>query len=62
VTAIRWIAFGALIWGLFTGVAYVLTPLLTEGWGNTTSTVAGLIVVTTCAIALMRCDPRGGQR
>ena len=54
---LRWLATGLLVWGLFTGIAYVLVPLLTEGWGNDVSTLAGLALIGFCGAALLRLDP-----
>ena len=56
--ALRWIVVGLLVWGLFTGIAYVLVPLLTDGWGNEVSFVAGLALIGLCTIGLLRLDPR----
>jgi hypothetical protein len=33
--ALKWLATALLLWGLFTGVAYVLTPFVTDGWATT---------------------------
>jgi len=57
-TAFRWIAAGVLVWGLFTGIAYALTPVLTDGWGNGLSTAAGLVLIVACCLGLLRLDPR----
>jgi hypothetical protein len=56
--ALRWIAFGLLIWGLFTGLAYVLVPVLTEGWGNDLSFAVGCALIGLCAAGLLQLDPR----
>jgi dipeptide/tripeptide permease len=60
--ALRWLGIALLIWGLFTGLAYVMTPFLTDHrWGDdrTTAVGAGLIVV--CAVALLRVGPNFGS-
>ncbi len=46
------------MWGLFTGIAYALTPLLTDGWGNEVGTFAGLALIVACGLGLLRLDPR----
>ena len=56
--AARWIAAALLVWGLFTGMAYVLVPVLTDGWGNEWSLVAGFALIVVCGGALLRFDPR----
>jgi hypothetical protein len=56
--ALRWLAAGLLLWGLFAGIAYVLVPLLTDGWGNQWSFVAGLVLIGLCSAGLLRLDPR----
>lgn len=58
--AVRWLMAGLLIWGLFTGIAYVLVPVLTDGWGNTASLVAGFGLIAICGGILLRFDPRDG--
>lgn len=55
---LRWLLAILLVWGLFTGVGYVLTPLLTEGWGDNTSTAVGLGLIVLCTAGLFRLDPR----
>jgi hypothetical protein len=57
-TAVRWIGIALLVWGLFTGIAYVLTPLLTDGWGNGLSTAVGVALIVACGYGLFRLDPR----
>jgi len=59
-TALRWTAVVLLVWGLFTGIAYVLVPLLTDGWGNEWSAFAGLVLIALCGALLLRIDPRRG--
>ena len=59
-SALRWILAGLLIWGLFTGIAYLLTPLMTDGWGNGTSTAVGAVLAVACAAGLLKLDPRRG--
>jgi len=58
VSALRWIFTGLLAWGLFTGIAYVLTPLVTDGWGNSVSSAGGLVLTAVCAAGLLAFDPR----
>lgn len=55
---LRWLLVILLVWGLFTGIGYVLSPLLTERWGNNTSTVVGLGLIVLCTAGLLRLDPR----
>jgi hypothetical protein len=55
---LRWIAAGLLMWGLFTGIGFVLVPVLTDGWGNTASLLAGVGLIVVCVVALLRLDPR----
>jgi hypothetical protein len=56
--ALQWIVAGLLVWGLFTGIAYVLVPVLTDGWGNALSFIAGLVLIGLCSAGLLRLDPR----
>jgi hypothetical protein len=58
VTVSRWLAAGLLVWGLFTGITYALTPLLTDGWGNGLSTASGVVLIVVCGALLVRLDPR----
>jgi hypothetical protein len=58
VTVLRWIAVVLLAWGLFTGVAFVLVPLVTNGWGNTASFFAGVGLIVTCGAGLIHIEPR----
>jgi hypothetical protein len=55
---VRWIVAGLLVWGLFTGIAYVLVPLMTDGWGNELSFAVGLVLIGVCGTLLLRFDPR----
>ena len=57
-TAVRWLVAALLVWGLFTGTAYVLIPLLTDGWGNGVSFTIGLALIAICGALLLRFDPR----
>lgn len=57
-TAVRWLVAGLLVWGLFTGIAYVLVPVVTDGWGNGVSLLAGLVLIGICAAGLLKLDPR----
>jgi hypothetical protein len=59
-TALRWLFAGLLIWGFFTGIGFVLTPYMTDGWGNDLSTAAGVVMILVCAVALLSFDPRRG--
>jgi hypothetical protein len=59
-SAFRWLLTLVLGVGLFTGIAYVLTPLLTDGWGNTTSTVVGIVLIAACGAGLLKLNPRAG--
>jgi hypothetical protein len=56
--ALRWVLAVLLAWGLFTGIAYVLVPVLTEGWGNDMSFVAGIALIAFCSAGILRIDPR----
>jgi hypothetical protein len=56
--AVRWIVAGLLVWGLFTGIGYVLVPLMTDGWGNDLTPVIGLALIAVCSALLLRFDPR----
>jgi hypothetical protein len=58
--ALRWLLTAVLIWGLFTGIAYALVPIMTDGWGNEMSFVAGLALIGLCGGGLLRLDPRRG--
>jgi hypothetical protein len=55
---VRWIVAGLLVWGLFTGIAYVLVPLMTDGWGNDLTVMIGVALVAVCSALLLRFDPR----
>lgn len=57
-TVLKWLATVLLVWGLFGGIAYILTPLLTDGWGSTTSSLAGVALIVFCGLGLLRLDPR----
>lgn len=57
-TALRWLIAALLVWGLFTGLAYALVPLVTNGWGNTVTVLIGVMLVLICAAGLLRFDPR----
>ena len=52
--ALRWVIAGLLVWGLFTGIAYVMVPFLTDGWGNDLSAVGGLVLIGVCGALLLR--------
>ena len=60
-TALKWLMAGLLTLGLFTGMAYVLTPLVTNGWGNEWTLLVGFALILICGAALNRLDPRGGR-
>ena len=55
---VRWIVAGLLVWGLFTGIAYVLVPLMTDGWGNDLTVMIGVALAAVCSALLLRFDPR----
>ena len=55
---LRWTGFALLIWALFTGIAYALVPILTDGWGNQSTTFIGLGLIIVSGAALTRFDPR----
>jgi hypothetical protein len=54
----KWVLTILLAYGLFTGIAYVLVPVLTDGWGNTTTVLIGVLLLAACAVGLLRVDPR----
>jgi hypothetical protein len=54
----KWVLTILLAYGLFTGIAYVLVPVLTDGWGNTTTVLIGVLLLAGCAVGLLRVDPR----
>ena len=56
----RWIVAAVLLFGLFTGIAYVLVPVLTDGWGNELSFAVGVALIVCCGAALFHFDPRQG--
>jgi len=47
-----------LAWGLFTGIAFVLIPLVTDGWGNTISFLVGIGLIIASGAGLIRIGPR----
>ncbi len=51
---LKWVAMGLLIWGLFIGIAFVLTPIVTDEWGNATSLFAGVGLVFLCSLGLLK--------
>lgn len=53
---LRWTVIGLLLFVLFTGVAYVLTPMLTDGWGNSFSSVVGVLLAVLSLGALWAVD------
>ncbi len=56
--AAKWLVAILLGYGLFTGIAYVLVPVVTDGWGNTTTLLIGLALLVVCGAGLLRLDPR----
>ena len=58
--ALRWVVAGLLMWGLFTGIAYVLVPVLTDGWGNDSTPLIGIALIAVCSVGLLKVDPRRG--
>lgn len=57
-TIVGWLVAGLLAWGLFTGIGFVLVPLLTDGWGNSLSFIVGLALISVCGALLLHVDPR----
>ena len=55
---LRWTGFALLIWALFTGIAYALVPVLTDGWGNPSTPFIGMGLIIVSGAALTRFDPR----
>ena len=55
---VKWLVAILLGYGLFTGIAYVLVPVVTDGWGNTTTLLIGLALLVVCGASLLRLDPR----
>lgn len=60
-TAVKWIVAVLFAWGLFTGIAFVLVPLATSGWGNTVSFFAGVGLILVCGAGLIRIEPGARQ-
>ena len=54
----KWVLTILLAYRLFTGIAYVLVPVLTDGWGNTTTVLIGMLLMAACGVGLLRVDPR----
>lgn len=54
----KWLLTILLAYGLFTGVAYVLVPVVTDGRGNTTTLLIGVVLLVACGAGLLRIDPR----
>lgn len=54
----KWLLALVLGYGLFTGIAYVLVPVVTDGRGNTTTLLVGIGLLIACAVGLLRLDPR----
>lgn len=59
-TALKWLIAVLLAWGLFTGIAYALVPLLTDGWGNQWSFLVGVLLIVLCCAGLLQFNPRRG--
>jgi hypothetical protein len=59
-TAAGWLVTILLVWGLFTGIAYALVPLLV-GAGNALTTGIGALLIVACGWALLRVEPRLGR-
>lgn len=60
-TSTGWVVTVLLVWGLFTGVAYALVPVLV-GRGTTLTTVVGVLLIALCGWALLRVEPRLSRR
>ena len=54
----KWLLALLLGYGLFVGIAYILVPVLTDGWGNTATLLGGVVLLFACAAGLLRLDPR----
>jgi hypothetical protein len=55
---VKWLLTILLGYGLFIGIAYVLVPVVTDGWGNATTLLVGLVLLAACGIGLLRVNPR----
>jgi len=60
-TSARWLLTALLIWGLFTGIAYLLVPLLV-GRGTMLTTGVGVLLIVLCGWGLLRVEPRVDHR
>jgi hypothetical protein len=54
----KWLLALLLGYGLFVGIAYILVPVITDGWGNPTTFLVGVVLLIACAAGLLRLDPR----
>jgi hypothetical protein len=60
-TSAGWLVTALLVWGLFTGIAYALVPLLVDR-GSALTTGIGVLLVVACGWALLRVEPRLSRR
>jgi hypothetical protein len=51
---LKWLLAGLLVWGVFTGLAFALAPLLVSGKGNLVSSLAGVVLVLFCCFGLLK--------
>jgi hypothetical protein len=61
VPLLRWLVAGLLAWGLFAGIAYMLVPVLADGWGNAVTLAIGFVLIGVCGGVLLRSDPRSSR-
>jgi hypothetical protein len=57
----RWTAVAALLYGIFVGISYAITPVVSPGDGNAFFSALGIALIAICSAALLRLPPRRRQ-
>lgn len=54
IALLKWVLAGLLAWGVFTGLAFALAPLLVPGKGNILSSLVGVALMLLCGFGLLK--------